>query len=324
MVVSGTLSTGLGGMTSALGGTGGAGGNGGDITVTNTGSILVEGAASVGILAQSIGGGGGAGGFTGSLAVTGGSLNTQVGATGGAGGDGGDVTVTSTGSIVTLADDSIAVLAQSIAGGGGQSAYAITAQAGAFDGVNLNLGAQGEGISGRQGQVVVNLSGGVLQTAGALSYGLLAQAIGAGGGNVALSVPDPLEVGSNGLTLQLGSTGGVAGDGNVIDVTNANEVYTKGAGAVGFAAQSIGGGGGTEGVTGDVVLGSGDAVWAINVGGSGDSAGSGEAITIANSATIVTEGDGAIGLRRDSRLAAAAALARWRSALPMVRFRALR
>jgi uncharacterized protein with beta-barrel porin domain len=300
MVVSGTLSTGLGGMASALGGSGGAGGNGGDITVTNSGMILVEGAASVGILAQSIGGGGGAGGFTGSLAVTGGSLNTQVGATGGAGGDGGDVTVTSTGSIATLADDSIAVLAQSIAGGGGQSAYAIAAQAGAFDGVNLTLGAQGEGISGKQGKVVVNLSGGMLQTAGALSYGLLAQAIGAGGGNVALSVPDPLEVGSNGLTLQLGSTGGVAGDGNVIDVTNANEVQTKGAGAIGFAAQSIGGGGGTEGVTGDVVLGSGDAVWSTVVGGSGDSAGSGAAITIANSATIVTEGDGAIGLLAQS------------------------
>ena len=51
---------------------------------------------------------------------------------------------------------------------------------------------------------------------------------------------------------------------------------------------------------GDVVLGSGDGIWAANVGGSGDSAGSGAAVTIANSATIVTEGDGALGLLAQS------------------------
>ncbi|WP_152523470.1 autotransporter outer membrane beta-barrel domain-containing protein [Sphingobium baderi] len=300
MAVSGTLSSGLDGLTSAIGGTGGAGGDGGAITVTNSGDIIVEGAASVGILAQSIGGGGGAGGFSGALSVSGGTLGNQVGGQGGGGGDGGDVTVTSTGSIVTLQDDSVAVLAQSIAGGGGQSAFAISAQVGAFDFVNLGLGAHGDGISGKQGKVVVNLLGGTIQSAGALSYGVLAQAIGAGGGNAAISVPDPLEVGAGGLALQLGSTGGVAGDGNVVDVTNANEILTLGAGAVGFSAQSIGGGGGMEGVTGDVHLGAGDGLWSTTVGGSSTSSGSGQAVTIANTAAIVTQGDNAIGLLAQS------------------------
>ncbi len=41
-----------------VGGSGGAGGNGGNVTVTNTGTLITEGALSNGIVAQSIAGGG--------------------------------------------------------------------------------------------------------------------------------------------------------------------------------------------------------------------------------------------------------------------------
>ena len=56
--VNGTLASGSGGMVSTVGDKGGAGGAGGPVTVTNTGTILVKGAGSVGVFAQSIGGGG--------------------------------------------------------------------------------------------------------------------------------------------------------------------------------------------------------------------------------------------------------------------------
>ncbi|WP_160736742.1 autotransporter outer membrane beta-barrel domain-containing protein [Altericroceibacterium endophyticum] len=292
----GTVSTGNVGLNSILGGQGGAGGDGGDITVTNSGDMIIQGSGSVGVLAQSIGGGGGAAGFAGSLDVSGGTMANVLGGQGGAGGDGGDVTVISTGTILTEADDSIAVLAQSIAGGGGQSVFAIDAQSGAFDTVTLQLGGSGEGVSGSQGEVVVDISGGQLQSQGALSYGILAQAIGAGGGNAAISVPDPLEFGEGGLTLRSGSTGGYIGDGNLVTVTNGNTIYNTGAGAIGLVAQSIGGGGGAEGVTGDVVFASEASFIAAVAGGAGSSAGSGADVTIANDAVIVTEGHAAMGL----------------------------
>ena len=300
LAISGTLAEGSSGLTSALGGTGGGGGNGGLVNVTNTGSITVEGAASVGILAQSIGGGGGAGGFSGALAVSGGTLGNELGGQGGAGGNGANVSVTSTGSITTMGDDSVAILAQSIAGGGGSSVFAISAQTGTFDSVSLSLGAKSNGIKGTQGTVTVNVSGGRIISLGALSYGILAQAIGAGGGNGAISVPDPLQVGAGGVTLQVGGTGGVTGDGNTVNASNANPISTSGAGAVGFAAQSIGGGGGVEGVTGDVNLGTGNSTWGTSVGGQSTSAGSGLGVTVANTAGISTSGDSAIGLLAQS------------------------
>ena len=70
--------------------------------MTNTGTIILKGAGSVGVYAQSIGGGGGDAGFSGALNFTGGGkLKNTVGGAG-KGGDGGNVTVTSTGSIDTL------------------------------------------------------------------------------------------------------------------------------------------------------------------------------------------------------------------------------
>ena len=296
VAITGSLSA-SGPILQTLGAQGGAGGAGGAVSVTNSGSITVESPGSVGVLAQSIGGGGGAAGFAGAINASGASLTAALG---GAGGAGGAVSVTNTGSINTLGDGSVAVLAQSIAGGGGESAYAVSAQTGLFSSVLASLGGLSSGAAGAQGNVTLNLSGGSFTTSGALSYGVLAQSIGAGGGNFSLSVPDPLTVGAGGVTLQLGATGGMTGDGAQVSLTNANTISTLGAGAAGLSAQSIGGGGGTEGVTGDVNFGAGVGVWSVNTGGSGASGGAGQAVTLNNSATLTTVGDNAFGLMTQS------------------------
>jgi uncharacterized protein with beta-barrel porin domain len=299
--VAGTLDNGGAGLTSSIGGTGGAGGIGGVVNVTNSGDIMVQGAASVGILAQSIGGGGGSGGFSGALRVSGGgSINNDLGGAGGAGGAGGDVNVTSTGTIVTVKDSSVAVLAQSIGGGGGQSAFTIGAQIGSLQTAQLHLGGSGTAADGANGHVVVNISGGTLKTAGALSYGLLAQGVGGGGGNAGLSVPDPLTVGSGGVTLMLGGNGGATGNGSNTVITNGDAIVTSGAGAAGLVAQSIGGGGGMEGVTGDVDFGANNAIWSAVAGGSSNSGGTGGTISLSNSKTITTTGDNAFGILAQS------------------------
>ena len=87
-------------------------GVGGDVTVNNTGSIVINGDNSIGIFAQSVGGGGGivapGGGAT--------SVTTEAGGTG----NGGTVTIDNTaGSIIINGDNSIAIYSQSVGGGGG-------------------------------------------------------------------------------------------------------------------------------------------------------------------------------------------------------------
>ena len=159
-------------------------------------------------------------------------MQNSVGGQGGNGGDASNVTVTSTGSIMTLADNSTSVLAQSIGGGGGNGAFAVWRRPEGST-VGNDVGGASNGKGGAKGQVIVNVSGGTLQTMGSLSYGVLVQAIGAGGGNGALSVPDPLTTGVGGITLQVGGTGSIAGDGSVLSASNTNPTMTVGAGSVG-------------------------------------------------------------------------------------------
>jgi hypothetical protein len=295
---SGALNIASGAFTSTVGGSGGAGGNGNTFTVINTGTIMTSQSNSVGIVAQSIGGGGGSAGFAGQVSFGGGALNNQVGGTGGNGGNGGNVSVTSTGSIVTNGNNSIAVLAQSIGGGGGSGAITFTGSTdGSISGTSLDVGGfNSSGVASSTGTVTVNVSGGVVQTGGALSYGLLAQAIGAGGGNAGLVIPDAVTIGGD-PTIRVGGAGGVSGDGSPMNITNANVVTTIGQAAVGQVVQSIGGGGGTDGMAGNIVA-TGQPFNNF-VGGTnsmGSFSGSGGAVQFQNSATISTAGDNALGV----------------------------
>ena len=294
-----------------FGGSGGSGGSGQAVGVTNNAALTVNNNLASGIFAQSYGGGGGTAGFGAGLAgigggggaasfsgafnfAGGGNLKNTVGG-GGNGGNGGDVTVINKGSITTLGADSVAILAQSVGGGGGSSLFSIGQWTNSVTSDIIALGSSGSGSQGAQGTVTIDISGGTTNSTGDLSYGLLAQSIGAGGGNAALSVPDPLDVPAGGLTQTLGASGSASGDGANVPVnapiSNANATATTGAGAIGFVGQSIGGGGGTSGVTGDATF-SGGGSYASVLGGTTTGGGNGGALAIKNTApSIQTGGD---------------------------------
>ena len=234
--------------TVGIGGQGKAAGNGGSVTVTNgktdlsqAGLAIIEthgtsptppadGAPSAdpeqgysaGIFAQSVGGGGGTGGGAGGLLSLGGS--------GKAGGTGGHVTVDNYGGILTHADDSVGIFAQSIGGGGG---------AGGTLGISaIAVGGSG-GASGSGGQVDV-INDAMIETHGIDSYAIQAQSVGGGGGSgggknggITGSIP---------ALISIGGAGGRPAPRHR-QCTN-NSLHTYGAGADGINAQSIGGGGG--------------------------------------------------------------------------------
>jgi uncharacterized protein YhjY with autotransporter beta-barrel domain len=244
-----------------VGGKGGIGGDGGNVAVTNSGSIITNGGLAAGIVAQSIGGGGGMGGVSGAKSQTGSSSNTvlsasiAVGGQGGANGNGTWVTVTNTGSIQTASHDAIGIIAQSIGGGGGivktlstdkaDNAGGGASATGGDYSINVSLGGGSSDpkhvTSGIGGTVKVENDGSIV-TAGRNAYGILAQAIGGGGGIVLGGKP------ANGA-VALDTTAAVSGDGHDVTVNSLGGIATTGQGAVGIFAQSIGGGGGIAGDT---------------------------------------------------------------------------
>ena len=180
-------------MRISIGGSGGKGNRGGDVLVTNTetGTIRVSGDKSYGVFAQSIGGGGGNGGL--SVAS---ELNPQkilsgatfksvtdfaIGGSGGDGGDGGDVTVINQGKIISTADNSYGIFAQSLGGGGGQAGYSVSSPA--FTAVGyLYTSLIGGGKDGNHGSVNIQQIGDI-EMSGDNSEALFAQEISGGGGN---------------------------------------------------------------------------------------------------------------------------------------------
>ena len=264
--------SGKGGTYSAdvsVGGTGGAGGNGGSVTVTdNGGSILTAGYGADAILAQAIGGGGGVG-AEGTVDNTT-SIGLGVGDAGSSGGagTGGEATVSTQagGSIVTLGDDAVGILAQSIGGGGGTASAGCTNSAAAgWQGVSATacLGNTNDSITANSApwndasDLSLNIGGASGTSGGALdadvtvanaivtqgegAMGVVAQSIGGGGGFVEAAAQN-ISGTSIADTADLGT-------GSLVNVTLAStgSITTSGAGAWGILAQSIGGGGGFDG-----------------------------------------------------------------------------
>jgi hypothetical protein len=161
---------------------GGTGGNAGSVSVAHTGSITTAGNDAYGILAQSIGGGGGA--------VLGGvpAGSTFFGSTG-LSGNAGDVTVAvgnasgaAGGGIATTGQGGVAILAQSIGGGGGLAGdLGLTAQRSAFP---QQFVSDGDG-----GNIAITVYGGAsLITQGVNTPVIFAQSIGGGGGHITNNV----------------------------------------------------------------------------------------------------------------------------------------
>ena len=290
------------------------------VSVKSGGVIATQGADASGIVAQSITGGGGAAaiGLMGNASThlaAGQAVATPVIALGStlsgnlspSSMNGAPVSVSGSGSVYTSGVLSHGILAQSVAGGGGAAGMTAGAQTEALlGGAVIRLGgssAGGNSLLANAGSVSVDLTTlaaqqTVLSTQGALSFGVLAQSIGGGGGYVALvqgGAPWALPV----TSLTLGAQGDTFGNGADVDVSVARNVtvQTLGQDAHGIVAQSVGGGGGIAGVTttpGRVTLASVSNT--VTRSGVND----GGTVEVMVDGSIRTHGDGAAGVLAQS------------------------
>ena len=301
------------------GGQGGAGGDGADVTVSTEGntSIVTGGRAAGGIVAQSIGGGGGSGGTVNSQSDSTGIISANVsvamGAAGGSGGSSGHVQVShGGGAITTYGMHSTGIVAQSIAGGGGNGGNIVDGvgdNAPLAVSVNVNMGGDA-GNGGTTGDVTVNVSGSAsVTTYGDHAMGIVSQSIGGGGGNGGSvhsysattgggSVADGL-TGQHedsltfNSTVNIGGSGGTGAHSGSVTSAIAGHVETSGVGSTGVLLQSIGGGGGNGGhihaysqsVSVDTGSLSQDRInnsaitSTVNIGGAGSGGGDGGTVT---------------------------------------------
>jgi hypothetical protein len=247
-------------INSAVGGTGGNGGNGGTVNINlqDNGAVQTVGYGATAIVAQSIGGGGGMAG-DGSDAL-GGELSVGLTTTrsGGATGNGGVVNINAdgaTGSLITTGGTfADGINAQSIGGGGG-IVGAGSSIWGSPDGNPVSHTTQvgmvfsaGSGARnlGTGGAVSVNALNNPLMVnvAGFGAYGILAQSIGGGGGNVIAN-----QAGAGTPTMLLGNQAAAPGILSVggpvyVGLSSGSVINASGTAGIGVVAQSIGGGGG--------------------------------------------------------------------------------
>ncbi|NTW63370.1 MAG: autotransporter domain-containing protein, partial [Chlorobiaceae bacterium] len=163
-----------------IGGQNGVVGQGGDVSVTNSGSIIINGDNSVGIFAQSVGGGGG-------MVMPGGGA-TSIALQNGGSGNGGSVEITNTaGSIIVTGPNSIALYSQSVGGGGGAVGLVSDppGQIGAF---LFSSTAKGSGSSDK---TIIKQTGNLIATA-QNSVGLVAQSVARdGNGDITININNP-------------------------------------------------------------------------------------------------------------------------------------
>lgn len=302
-----------GAVSVGVGGSGAGGGDGGKVVSVSNGTITTEGERSVGFLTQSVGGGGGNGGASIAASVSGASsvsaaLSVAVGGSGDGGGDGALVSARSTGDIVTLGNQSVGVLAQSVGGGGGNGGTSVAG------GLSFAGGAGGAGAIGIGGSGAGGGDGGLVQldvannvtTIGDNSSAVVAQSVGGGGGNGGIAIG----IGGSGASgaslaagLGIGGSGDGGGDGQAVVADIDGVVTTAGTNAVGVLAQSVGGGGGNGGIGigGAVSIGgSGSGAAAIGVGGSGGGGGNGGDVNSRVAGYVQTTGNDAIGVLTQS------------------------
>ena len=281
-----------------------------------------------------MGGGGGTGGDStkmttdlsadlvgGLLAPTTASWDISVGGFGGKGGAGGGVTVDNSAGITTVGHFANGILAQSIGGGGGAGGERtkIATELGGVPSLGLlsvidpsiTLAVGGFGSNGGAGGGVDVSNSGAITTAGHFANGILAQSVGGGGGAGGslmtldiTAIPDTsVDFDLSGRQLFPGWPRWPGGAGGVVTVTNSNggDITTGGDFANGILAQSIGGGGGTNGsiATSSLVLAGGEYSSTLLKGASAG-AGNGGAVTVENSADIVTHGGFAHGILAQS------------------------
>lgn len=322
----------------AIGGSGGSGGDGGVVNITHTGDITTAGFRSGGIIAQSIGGGGGDGGNATSVTL---NINTDVsgtvaiGGSGDTGGNGDIVDVDSSGTIITAGAHANGILAQSIGGGGGSGGDSTTVSIDLdfptspedlipSPGMSFDVSIGGSGAAGGDGGAVTVVSDDAIVTEGVFAAGIMAQSIGGGGGAGGDARTFQFDISANPTdlvpyldlvgfesTLVFGGSGGAAGNGGTVGVTNNADIYTQGEFGYGVVAQSVGGGGGAGGNALTFQLDTTDLLipeipildeitgltnLSMVLEGSGGGAGDGGDVALENNGNILTEGDFAHGV----------------------------
>ena len=329
------VSGGITSDSSLLVGVGGFGANAGTSgkVVVNAATNVFTGALdskkfnSAGVMAQSIGGGGGNGG----LNVNGGltldksasvpSVNLGIGGFGGAGARSGDVEVDLTGNAIVAGDWVHGVMAQSIAGGGGngginaggQFNFADSENSGGRTDISVIAGVGGNAGSGANAGDVDLIQNGTVTTIGQHARGIIAQSIGGGGGQGGMNLTAVYATNSSPITVGVGGSGGGGGDAGSVTVTRGNgllstgKITTDGYGSHGIEASSIGGGGGDAGMNFNVgfsKVGEDNANpgMAANfiIGGNGATAGNAAASTVTNFSAIETKQDRAYGILAQS------------------------
>ncbi|HMR32463.1 MAG TPA: hypothetical protein PKA13_20265 [Geminicoccaceae bacterium] len=302
-----------GGLAFSIGGNGGAAGAGAAVVVTSDADITTAGSSSDAIKAQSIGGGGGNGTFaaSGALSLSGASVSVAVGGKGGAGGAASTVDVTSSGTILTTGDGARGISALSGGGGGGHGGLTISGSISTGSG-GLSLGVGQAGGKGGNAAGVTVTNHGAVTTQGNKAIGIEAQSVGGGGGRGSMAFA-ATATGSNSIDIgvAIGGSGGVAGSGGAVSVTNTGAIKTGATDAeasdsesvtdaYGIFAQSVGGTGGSGGLAGAISLQPNSTTAALNttvaVGGNGGSGSLGGQVTVSNSGTIDTLSDSSHGV----------------------------
>lgn len=280
-----SASIGSGSVDIGIGGSARSGMSGWLATVTNDGDVSTSGFGASAIAAQSIGGGGGNGGnsFTGNASEIG--VNLSVGGKGGQGANSWDAFVINTGNLTTTGGGSPVILAQSIAGGGGNGGMTTSGIASFID---LSASIGGTGGNGGTSRNASVTNSGTITSQLSNSQGILAQSIGGGGGNGGFSANANASV-TGSLRLAVGGKAGQSGTGGQVSVTNWGDIATFGTNSSAIMAESIGGTGGSGGIS----LGGGLTTGLninTNIGGAGSTGGSSDVVNVDNYGQIFTKG----------------------------------
>ena len=303
-----------------IGGFGGDAGNAGDVLLdfnqrtadpdNKLAAVSTINNGSAGIIVQSLGGGGGNGGFNVTAGMSfakdgAGNIGVGVGGFGGGGGDAAIARAHVRGDIVTSGNDSIALLIQSMGGGGGNGGFNVTGGIAVSKGANGNLGIGigGFGGDGGSGKAVFATINSDIQTSGNKSNGATIQSLGGGGGNGGFNVTGGVSIGlgssaSGNLGFGIGGFGGGGGNGDEVTATLTGNIQTAGVESHGVLVQSAGGGGGNGGfnVTGSFALTKGaNGNIGIGVGGFGGNGGYGQKVTASQTGNILTRADNSFG-----------------------------
>ncbi|NVO58583.1 hypothetical protein HW561_22655 [Rhodobacteraceae bacterium B1Z28] len=288
----------FGEVSVSTGGSGGAGGDGGAVSVTSAGDISTSSAHSFGIYAQSAGGSGGKSSSiytVNSPSVD--SIAVSTGASGGSGGDAAAVTVNNSGDVATDEDNSTAIYAQSVGGGGGNSGTTFSFDTVSTASVTVSVGGDG-GDGGSSDAVSVTNSGKIIAK-GENSDGIFAQSLAGGGGNSGSTYSGS---GISGADVAV-AVGGFAGDGDTsgaVNVKNTGDITVSGSNGSAIYAESRGGSGGKSGSVMAFDVASYGTVDAA-VGGEGGDGGAASTVYVENFGNLTVSGDNGVGIYANSQ-----------------------